>query len=281
MKNEQPLRRGNRLGKYRIRRRLGVGGFATVYAAYDEVEGIDVALKLPHSGWVARELLDDFRREVRIAARLDHPNILPLRSASFINERFVVVYALGQETLSDRLSRRLTTVRALSFSAQLLEALAYAHQHRVIHCDVKPENVILFPDGRARLADFGLAKVATRTVQASGSGTIGYMAPEQAMGSPSFRSDVFAWGLITYRMLAGELPRWPFEWPPPGIQRLRRRVSRDFVALLQRCLQPAPRGRFADAVQTLAAFKSVFANRPERSAMPCPCCRQLPRRSVR
>jgi serine/threonine protein kinase len=99
----------------------------------------------------------------------------------------------------------------------MIEAVAYAHRQRIIHCDIKPENFILFPDNRLRLTDFGIARVAQNTVAGSGSGTVGYMAPEQAMGKPSMRSDVFSLGLVIYRMLTGQLPEWPFEWPPPRI----------------------------------------------------------------
>jgi serine/threonine protein kinase len=93
----------------------------------------------------------------------------------------------------------------------MTSAIAYAHAHnRVIHCDVKPDNFILFPDNVLKLADFGIAKVAYQTLRASGSGTVGYVAPEQAMGKPSFRSDVFSLGLILYRMFSGVLPEWPY-----------------------------------------------------------------------
>ena len=95
---------------------------------------------------------------------------------------------------------------AVKLADQMLEAVAWAHAHRIIHCDVKPDNFILFTDNRIRLADFGIAKVAMKTIRASGSGTVGYVAPEQAVGKPSFRSDVFSLGLILYRMLSGKLP---------------------------------------------------------------------------
>jgi serine/threonine-protein kinase len=141
----------------------------------------------------------------------------------------------------------------------LLDALAYAHEQRVIHCDIKPDNVILFPENHIRLADFGIAKVSlrTRTIVGSGQGTVGYIAPEQAMGKPSFRSDVFSMGLLIYRMFGGVLPEWPFDWPLPGADRLRRTVSRDFIAFLRRSIEVRERKRFRDGVQMQRAFEKV------------------------
>ncbi len=247
------------LGKYRIRRRIGAGAFATVYEAYDTIEGVPVALKIPHVDRLDQESLNLIRREVRLTARLEHENILPLRNAMMIDGFFVIATPLGVETLTDRLHRRLGAKTALSYSEQLLSALAYAHEQRIIHCDIKPDNVILFPDGVVRLADFGIAKVAlrTRTIMGSGQGTVGYMAPEQAMGKPSFRSDVFSMGLVIYRMFAGELPEWPFDWPLPGAERLRRAVSRDFIQFLRRSIEVRERRRYRDGVQMERAFQDV------------------------
>ena len=161
------LRARQRLGKYRVERRLAQGGFADVYRAYDTIEGIRVALKIPQAGLVSEALLEDFKSEVRITARLDHPHILPIKNADFIDGRFVVVYQLGDATLAERLTRRLSLAKALDFAEQILDALAYAHAHRILHCDVKPENFILFED-HLRLADFGISKIAFRTMHASG-----------------------------------------------------------------------------------------------------------------
>lgn len=247
------------LGKYRIRRRIGAGAFATVYEAYDTIEGITVALKVPHFDRLDKDSLSAIHREVRLTARLEHENILPLRNAMMIDDHFVIATPLGEQTLTDRLRYRLGPKTALSYTEQLLDALAYAHEVRVIHCDIKPDNVILFPEGHARLADFGIAKVAlrTRTIMGSGQGTVGYIAPEQAMGKPSFRSDVFSMGLLIYRMFAGELPAWPFDWPLPGADRLRRTVSRDFVSFLRRSIEVHERKRFRDGVQMQRAFDAV------------------------
>lgn len=251
------LRVRQRLGKYRIIRRLGQGGFANVYRAYDTVEGIAVALKLPHSHHVTPRALEEFRREVRLTAQLDHPNILPIKYAGFVDERFVIVCAAGERTLADRMRSRLSLKSAMDYGEQMLLALAHAHGRHIIHCDVKPENFILFADDRVRLTDFGIAKFARGTMSASGRGTVGYLPPEQALGKPSFRSDVFAVGLILYRMLAGELPEWPFDWPPPGHERLRRRVHPDLSAFLRRALEVDHRKRFADAGQMLTAYRRL------------------------
>jgi serine/threonine protein kinase len=246
-----------RLGKYRIQRRLADGGFASVYKAMDTIEGINVALKIPHSYLIDDGVLTDFRHEVRLAARLDHVNILPLKNASFIDDLFVIAFPLGEKTLADRLRSRISVATALDYTGQMIDAVAYAHRHRIIHCDVKPENFIIFSGNRIRLTDFGIAKIAMKTIRASGSGTIGFMPPEQAMGKPSLRSDVFSLGLIIYRMFSGELPEWPFEWPPPGQRRLRSRVHPDMIAFLRKAIDVNPRKRFRDAVQMQAAFPDV------------------------
>ena len=253
------LRARDKVGKYRIERRLGEGGFAIVYKAYDTIEGISVALKIPHQRHMSEETLEAFRREARLVAKLDHPNILHLKNASWIGNRFVIAFPLGLETLDDRMRRRLTFKTALNYIDQLLEAVAYAHENRVIHCDIKPENFILFEGNRVRLTDFGISKIAlaTRTILGSGAGTVGYLAPEQALGLPSFRSDVFSLGLVIYRMLSGRLPIWPFEWPLPGHERLKGVVHPDLISFLRKALEVNARYRHADGVLMQAAFQRM------------------------
>ena len=252
-----PLKPRQKLGKYRVEQRLAEGGFAAVYQALDTIEGIRVALKVPHAAVMNDAVLKDFRGEVRLVAKLEHPNILPLKDASFIEGHFVIVFPLGERTLADRLRKRMSVETALELMEQMLEALADAHRHRVIHCDIKPDNFILFAGGRVRLTDFGIARVAQKTVRASGSGTLGHMAPEQAMGKPSLRSDVFALGLTFYRMLSGHLPEWPFHWPFEGYTRLRRRVPLEFATFLKKALEFDPRHRYRDADHMHSAFRKV------------------------
>lgn len=266
------IRPRTKLGKYRIEKCLSEGGFATVYQAHDTIEGIRVALKIPHTQMVSDSLMKDFRNEARLAARLEHPNILHLKDASFIDGYFVIALPLGERTLADRLMSRLSLKTVVEYTGQMLEALAYAHRQKIIHCDVKPENMLLFAGNRLRLTDFGIAKVAQKTVRGSGTGTVGYMAPEQAMGKPSLRSDVFSLGLIVYRMLTGEWPEWPFAWPFPGHERLRGRVPPAFTAWIRKALEIDPRRRFQDADQMLRVFRTLeplildFSARRRRSA---------------
>lgn len=253
------LKARQKLGKYVIERKLGEGGFAVVYQARDTIEGIRVALKIPYAHLLTSQAIEGFRREVRLAATLEHPHILPLKHADFVNGHFVIVTALGQMTLEERLQRRIAVAKAIDLAEQMISAVAHAHRHRIVHCDIKPDNFLMFPGNRVRLADFGIARVAQRTLRGSGTGTVGYVAPEQAMGKPSFRSDVFSLGIILYRMFSGSLPEWPYDWPPPGYSRLRSRLHRGLIAVIQKAIDPDVRRRFHDAQQMLRAFQRVKA----------------------
>jgi len=246
--SRKSLRVGSRLDKYQITEKLGEGGFSTVYAATDLIEDRPVALKIPDNHFVTNsQSLDELHREVRIMARLEHPCVLPLKDARFIDGHFVIVFPLGEETLADRLTRRLARATAIDLIGQMISAVAYAHEQRVLHRDIKPENFILFPNQGVQLTDFGLARIERRGYEESASGTIGYMSPEQAMGRPSFRSDVFSLGLVMYRMLAGKVPEYPFE-NLPAYTKFRRGLSQEFVALVRKAIDPSPAKRFRDAV---------------------------------
>jgi serine/threonine protein kinase len=258
-RSERPLRARQMLGKYRIGKLIATGGFARVYSATDTIEGIPVALKIPFEEHVDDELLELFRQEVRLVAKLDHPNILTVKNADFIGDRFVVVTRLGIESLDCRLGRRMSTEKAINFLDQMISAVACAHEANIVHCDIKPENFILLDGDHLALTDFGIAKVARMTIAGSGTGTVGYMAPEQAMGRPNKRSDVFSLGLIMYRMLAGEWPFYPFDWPPPGAINLRRkRVHPRLIEVIRKSIQPRPNNRFADAEKLEQRFAEVY-----------------------
>lgn len=252
------LRVGSRLDKYKLTKRLGEGGFATVYSAIDTIEDRKVALKIPFQGYVKdTDAVKELLREVRIMSKLVHPGVLQLKDARFIDDFFVMAFPLGQESLSDRLSRRTSRSTMVDYIVQMVDALAYAHENHVLHRDIKPDNFILFPDQEVRLTDFGLARVEKGSHDLSASGTVGCMAPEQAMGKPSYRSDVFSLGLVIYRMLSGELPEYPFQRPLPGYNKLRRGVSKDLVSLICKAIDPSPRKRFRDAVAMSNALRKI------------------------
>lgn len=251
------LRVRQRLGKFRIEARLSEGPLAAVYKAFDTIHGQRVALKVPHESAMDEFFLQDFRREAQLAAKLEHENILPVKDASIIDGRFVIVMPLGMCSLGDRMSRRLSTATAQSYMEQALAAVAHAHKVKVIHCDIKPDNFIIFPNGQLKLTDFGYSKIARRVLHASGSGTVGYIAPEQAAGRPMFQSDVFSLGLVLYELFSGELPGWPYAWPPAGIQRLRQRLSPGLVDWLRKAMELRPEKRYRNAVSMYREYQRL------------------------
>lgn len=228
-----------------------------MYAATDTLLGLKVALKIPLPTMVSDELLDEFRREAKLTIQLEHPNILPIRDASFIDGYFVIVTPLGEQTLDERLKKRMASETCFEIGSQLLDAVATAHQSGVIHCDIKPDNILMFGPRHIRLGDFGIAKAALKTISGSGTGTIGHMAPEQAMGKPSMRSDVFSIGLIAYRMFSGSWPEYPFRWPMEGVAALRRKCHPELVRVIRRSIETEPAERFRDAVKMQEAWEAT------------------------
>jgi serine/threonine protein kinase len=252
------LRARQQLGKYRIEKRLANGPRATVYRAYDTIHGVKVALKIPDPAILGDDFMDEFRREARLSVRMEHPNVLPIQNASFIDDYFVIAMPLGVETLADRMTRRMSTEVALEFTRQALAAVAHAHSRKIIHCDVKPENFIIFEDKRLKLTDFGFSKFAKRTLKrGSGSGTVGYVAPEQALGRPMFQSDVFSLGLVIWELYSGQLPDWPFKWPPPGYSRIRDKLRPKMLAWLRKAIEFKPQDRYRSAVTMERAFNKI------------------------
>ncbi len=250
------LRARQRLGKYRIERRLAQGGFAYVYAAMDTIEGVRVALKMPHQEVVTPSMLECFQREARLVAKLDHPHILPLKDASFIDGRFVIASRLGERSLNDRLRKRMSFETALELSMQMVSAVAYAHKQKIIHCDIKPENMILLPDGRLQLAisaspklhrkpylDRALAPLATWHLNKRWDGR----APRRCiLVGADHVPDV-------YRAPAD----LSFEWPFKGHASLRRRAHPELIAIIRRAMEHQPHRRFHDAEELLTALQKV------------------------
>ena len=208
------------VGRYRVGRELGRGGMATVYLARDEKHGRDVAIKVIKSDLSASLGHDRFLREIEIAARLRHPNIVPLYDSGDAGGSlfFVMPYEEGQ-SLRERLRAggALPIADALGVLRDVARALAYAHEHGVVHRDIMPDNVM--PTGVAAVVtDFGIAKAVsvaltdasdvTLTQAGTVIGTPAYMAPEQATGDAAIdhRADIYALGCLGYELFAGHPP---------------------------------------------------------------------------
>ena len=248
------------LGKYRLQKRLGQGGYCEVWKARDTVEGIWVALKIPHPDRIGKRDNETIIREVRLVSQLRHPHLLPVKNADIIEGHAVLATELSSGTLED-CSRPMGVGRLLGIIRQVLDGLIYAHSKRMVHCDVTPGNIFLFSNGRAALGDFGIGvQVKGRMKTIDDYGTPGYVAPEQAFGKPTYRSDCFAVALVLYEFLSGILPRWPFHWPPKGLERLHERTSNEFVRFMKKALDPEPQKRFASAKQMLAAMDQALPN---------------------
>jgi eukaryotic-like serine/threonine-protein kinase len=199
-------------GRYRLLERLGAGGMATVYSARDERLAREVAVKVMAERFVRRpEFVRRFRREAQICARLSHPNIVTVLDAGVAPRDFIVMELVEGADVGTLLKRdgRPTPGEAVHVVAQVCEALAYAHDHGVIHQDVSPHNILIrATDGTAKLADFGLASDSLdQAVREETGGTPGYIAPEVLRGAaPSPRSDLYSLGVVAYRLLAGTAP---------------------------------------------------------------------------
>ncbi|MBC7644811.1 MAG: serine/threonine protein kinase, partial [Thermoleophilia bacterium] len=176
-------------GRYAIVELIGSGGMAHVYRAHDEVLERDVALKVLHAHFASdKQFVQRFQREARAAARLSHPNLVPIYDSGSVDDTFYIAMELVTgETLFDLLQREqhLNEATLLPLADQALAALAYAHARGVVHRDLKPANLIIGDNDRLRVADFGIAHIATDatlTLAGSISGTPQYLSPEQARG---------------------------------------------------------------------------------------------------
>jgi serine/threonine-protein kinase len=274
--------------RYRIERELGAGSMGTVYLAHDLKHERDVAIKVMSPDVAQSVGAKRFLREIRLAAKLSHPHILPLHdsgdTAGFL---YYVMPNVNGESLRDRLTReaKLPIADAVRITQEVAGALDYAHRHGVVHRDIKPENVMLH-EAHAMVSDFGIGKAMgavnamdgeTETQPGIAMGTPAYMSPEQAADERlDGRSDIYSLGCVLYEMLTGEQPFIGFSvqaviakrfvQTPADVSALREGVSRVISRAVHRALARTPIDRFETAAQFATALGEVEAVESRPSA---------------
>jgi serine/threonine protein kinase len=259
-------------GRYKIVRLLGRGGMAAVFLAEDLVLERKVAIKvLPPDMTRDGQLIIRFQQEAKTAARLDHPNIIPIhRVESEAGLVYIVMKYVAGQSLEDKLGKgRLPVPQVRHILREAALALGHAHRRHIVHRDVKPANIMLDEDGRVVLTDFGISKAVKATTQITGTGAIigtpAYMSPEQAKGSKvDGRTDQYALAIVGYRALTGKLP---FEGdahsilyqqvhePPPSVLDRRPDTPADLYTALGRALAKDSKARFP-TMEEFAAWVS-------------------------
>jgi serine/threonine-protein kinase len=294
---------GRKLGHYHIVEKIGEGGMGEVYRAHDERLDRDVAIKvLPEEVAQDEERLARFEREAKTVGSLNHPHILTVHEIDMLEgQPFMVTELLDGKTLREVVGKvGISTRKALDYARSIAEGLAAAHDKGITHRDLKPENIILTQDGYIKILDFGLAKLLQPNTDPDDSGeqptetlhtgpgivmgTPGYMAPEQLQGKTvDHRSDIFAFGVVLYEMLAG---RRPFQGDSNALEAasiLRdepqilsvsvQGISPTLDRIVQQCLEKRPEDRFESArdlahmlraVSDTGEVLAVFPTRPKK-----------------
>jgi eukaryotic-like serine/threonine-protein kinase len=266
-------------GRYRTISRLGSGGMADVYLAQDTLLGREVAVKVLHHHFAEdQEFVERFRREASSAAALSHPNIVAIFDRGEWNGTYYIAmeYVAGRSLKTIvREHGALEPVQAIDIVIQVARAARFAHRRGVIHRDLKPHNVILDDEGRARVTDFGIARAGASDMTLTGSimGTAQYLSPEQAQGlAVSAASDLYSIGVILYELLTGVVPfegetavaiafkQVSAEPHPPST--IRPGLPPSLDAIVMRALAKDPARRYADADELIAALEA------ERHALP-------------
>jgi serine/threonine-protein kinase len=250
-------------GRYELEELVGTGGMSSVYRAHDRLLERDVALKVLHQQYTADgDYVERFRREARSVAQLSHPNIVTVIDRGEQDGRqFIVFEYVDGENLKALVERTgpLPARQAVELTLEIARALGFAHEHGLVHRDVKPQNVLLNGDGRAKVTDFGIARsldvhgglTQTGTVL----GTSDYIAPEQARGSRvDAQSDIYSLGAVLYELLTAEVPFQGDNFvavamrhinePAPSVRERRPDVSPRLDAAIRRAMAKDPRERF-------------------------------------
>src|SRR3954447_1759312 len=249
--------------RYELVELVGSGGMSSVYKAHDRLLQRDAALKVLHSHFLEdEEYVERFRREARAVAQLSHPNIVTVIDRGEADgHQFIVFEFVDGENLKELVHRSgpLPARRAVELALAVADGLAFAHQHELVHRDVKPQNVLLNGDGEAKVTDFGIARSldVEHGVTQTGTvlGTSNYLSPEQAGGKPvGPATDVYSLGVVLFELLTGDVP-FPgdnfvavamkhINDPPPDLLELRPDLPMRLVVTVDRALAKDPAERY-------------------------------------
>jgi eukaryotic-like serine/threonine-protein kinase len=263
--------------RFRLEEKVGSGGMSSVYRAFDPTLERRVAIKLMHRDISSDpDQLERFRREARAVARLNHPHVVTVIDAGEDEGAPYIVFEYVEgETLKDRIRRlgRLPIDEAIAYAIEIGRALECAHAHKLVHRDVKPQNVLIDPDGRAKVTDFGIARsMEAQGLTATGRvlGTTDYVSPEQALGHEvTEQSDIYSLGIVLYEMLTGEVPfkadtqvavaMKHVREPMPDVQRRRPEISATLAAVVERATAKETPNRYATVDEMVHDLEEVLA----------------------
>jgi eukaryotic-like serine/threonine-protein kinase len=263
--------------RFRLEEKIGSGGMSTVYRAFDETLERWVAIKVLHADMSRDDSqLERFRREARAAARLSHPHVVTVIDAGEDEgQPFIVFEYVEGETLKSRIRRmgRLPVAEAVAYAIEIGRALTAAHAERIVHRDVKPQNVLIDLEGRAKVTDFGIARsLELDGLTAAGRvlGTTDYVAPEQAIGEGATQqADIYSLGICLWEMLTGDVPfkgenqvavaMQHVRDPLPDVQRRRPEVSSVLASVIDRATRKELQNRYADVSEMVHDLEQALA----------------------
>jgi serine/threonine-protein kinase len=263
-------------GRYKLEAKLGSGGMSTVYLARDNTLDRPVAVKVMHREMSEQpDQLQRFRQEARAVAKLSHPNVVAVIDAGEDGGHPYIVFEYVEgETLKQRINRigALDCQEALAYAIEVARGLTVAHARKMVHRDIKPQNVLIDAEGRAKLTDFGISRQLEQDgMTATGRvlGTTDYVAPEQAMGHPvDQRSDIYSLGVVLYEMLVGQVPFHAdsqvgvamkhVNEELPDVQQRRPELSAAAAMVVERATAKDPAQRYQSAGEMIADLSTAL-----------------------
>lgn len=281
--------------RYQLESHQGSGGMAVVYKAHDLMLERTVAVKVLRKDFSSDPaFVERFRQEAKAAANLSHPNIVTVHDFGYDKEHlFIIMEHIPGITLKTLINQRgrLTTDEAIPLMIQACAGIGYAHRAGLVHCDVKPQNILVTPDQRVKVTDFGIAR-ALASIQSDEHsavvwGSPQYFSPEQAQGkAPSPASDVYSLGVILFEMITGRIPfvastsaelsRMHREVPPPSPRNLNPAISENLNRIILKVLSKEPSSRYRTADQ-LGRVLITFNKKTEQVSVSKPPSQPTPK----